>query len=450
VNFILSQRALALAVKSALMVGTLAYAGSASSVTLMQAYEAALSNDPTYRSAAQESAAGKEYVNLGRSNLLPQISGSYSSSKIRADLTQPIAGIPYTTHPVYYSRNATAQVRQTLFNLDAYARYKQGVAQTNYSNEVFDLRTQEMLLRVTSAYIDVLFTTEQVELSTSQRDTLLEQKKVNDRMFEKGEGTRTDMLETQSKLDLAEAQLLESLDNQQNVRATLSTLIGGEVGDVDQLRPDFRIAPLPEGGFETLKKSVMDENPDIKSQMYAIDIAKQEVNKARAGHAPRVDLVASYTKSTADTLNTYTQDSTQRAIGIQVNIPLYSGGAVNAQSRQAVANLEKAKADLQVKLDKIELDLRKSYLSVVSSTAKISALNKAVESAQMLVLATEQSIKGGVRINLDLLNAKQQLYTSQRDLAQARYTYLLNRLKVRAAAGTLGREDLVELTSYFR
>jgi protease secretion system outer membrane protein len=421
--------------------------GNASAITIMQAYQAALVSDPTYLSAIQDNIAGKENITLGRSNLLPQVSASYSTSRVRADLTQPFTG---TTHPIYLSRNATAQVRQPLFNLDAWARYKQGIAQTQYSSAVFSARTQEMILRVTGAYIDALFATEQVILSQAQRDTLIEQKKVNDRLFEKGEGTKTDMLETLSKLDLAEAQVLEALDNQVSTRATLATLIGGETGELDQLRPEFRIAPLPEGGFEALKKSVLDQNPEVQSQIFAIEAAKQEITKARAGHAPRVDFIGSYTKSNADTLNTYTQESTQRAVGIQVNIPLYAGGAVNAQYRQAVAGLEKAKADLQAKIDKIALDLRKNYSTVVSSAARIKALDKAVTSAELLIVATEQSIKAGVRINLDLLNAKQQLYTSQRDLAQARYNYLVNMLRVKGAAGTLGPDDVREIASYFR
>lgn len=438
-----------------LCAGLLVGAGvqNASAITLMQAYEAALSNDPTFLSAVQDSNAGKEYINLGRSNLLPQLSASYSASKVHADLTQPnfFTAKPDTTHPVYLSHSSTVQVRQPLFSLDAYARYKQGVAQTNYSDAQFSGKTQEMILRVSGAYIDALFASEQVALAQAQRDTLIEQRKVNDRLFEKGEGTKTDMLETQARLDLAEAQLLEALDNQRNATANLSSLIGrGDVGELDRLKPDFRIAPLPDGGFDELKQIALARNPDIQAQTFAVEAAKQEVTKARSGHTPRIDLVASYSKSNADTLNTYTQESTSRAVGFQVNIPLYSGGAVSAQSRQAIAGLEKAKSDLQARADKVVLDLRKDYSTVVSSASRIRALDKAVASAQLLVTATEQSIKGGVRINLDLLNAKQQLYSSQRDLAQARYSYLNSMLKVKSEIGNLGASDVREIAGYFQ
>jgi len=443
-----------------LLVGTVAqvccalgllYSQSATAMTLMQAYQAALENDPSYLGAIEESKSGKEYAVLGRSSLLPQISASYSASRVRADLTQPnILGKSSTTHPVYLSHNSTVQLRQPVFSLDAYARFKQGKAQSQYYSAQFDGRVQEMILRVTGAYIDALYSGEQLALVQAQRDTYVEQQKVNARLYEKGEGTKTDNLETQARLDLAEAQLLEAKDNQQNARAALAALVGTDVGELDSLREVFRLAPLPEGGFDTLKKSVLEHNPEVQAQTFAVEAARQEYNKARSGHTPRVDVVASYSKGNADTLNTYTQESTNRAIGVQVNIPLYSGGAVNAQMRQAAANAEKARFDLQAKIDKLTLDLRKDYATVVSSATRIPALEKAVASAKMLVQATEQSIKGGVRINLDLLNAKQQQFTSQRDLAQARYSYLVSTLKVKSSAGVLGPDDVREIAAYFQ
>ncbi len=423
----------------------------ASALTLMQAYQAALASDPTYLGAVQDNNSGKEYAALGRSNLLPQLSASYAASKVRADLTAPdIFGVLKPSHPVYLSHSSVLQLRQPIFNLDGMARYYQGKAQSDYSAAQFSGRVQEMIQRVTGAYMDALFAGEQLALVKAQRDTYLEQRQVNDHLFAKGEGTKTDMLETQSRLDLAEAQVLEAIDNQDTALATLAALVGGEVGSLDQLRDSFRIAPLPEGGYAALKKTAIERNPEIQAQVYAVEAARQEVNKARAGHAPRVDFTASYSKSNADTLNTYNQESTSRAIGVQVNIPLYAGGSVSAQSRQAVAGLEKAKADLQAKTDKTLVDLSKGYAQLVSSAARLQALDKAVDSAQLLVVATEQSIKGGVRINLDLLNARQQFYTSQRDRAQARYGYLVNVLKVKSLVGTLGPDDVREVANYFK
>lgn len=418
----------------------------AQAIGLLQAYQAALQNDPTYLAAFQELEAGRENRIIGRSQMLPNVSASYSASRNHSDLT--VAKL--TTHPEYYSRSASVSLRQPLFNLDVLARYKQGVAQTNYSEALFVSRTHEMIVRVAGAYIDALYANVQVNLSRAQRDVLLEQKKVNDHLFAKGEGTKTDMLETQARLDVAEAQLLESQDNLQTQRATLAGLIGQEVDSLDDFGDFFRITPLPEGGYEALRKTALENNPELVAQAFAIEAAKQEVNKNRAGHAPRLDFVASYSKSNAETINTYNQESTGRAIGLQLNVPLFSGGYTSAVTRQAAAGLEKTRFDMQAKQDKVLVELRKQYAAVVSGATKILALDKAVASNTLLIKATEQSIKGGVRINLDLLNAQQQLYATQRDLAQARYTYLLAQLRLRAAAGTLGVDDVREIAAYFR
>lgn len=426
-------------------------ASHAGAMNLQQAYDAALRNDPTYRSAYQDSLNGAEYKVLGRSGLLPQISASYSANKNRADLTQPnILGKSSTTHPVYYSHSEGVQLRQVLFSLDALARYKQGVAQSNYAESQFSSMGQDLVLRLTGAYFDAALSAEQVALARAQRDAQAEQMRQNQHLFEKGEGTRTDVLETESRLQLSEAQLIEALDNQRTSISVLEAMVGEAVPSVALLGTIFHAKPLQPTGLAEWRALALEHNPDLQAQRFAIEASAQEVNKSRSGHFPRVDLVTGLSKSKSDTLTTLNQDSTSRSIGVQVNIPLYSGGAVSATMRQANAGLEKAKSELELRTGKVMVDLGKQFGLVNSSIARIAALDHAVESAQLLVKATEQSIKGGVRINVDLLNAQQQLYTSKRDLAQARYIYLLSMLRLNAGAGMLSADDVREAASYFR
>jgi protease secretion system outer membrane protein len=423
----------------------LMHTGGAAAIGLLQAYRDALQSDPTFQSAVHEYTGGQENRILGRAGLLPNVQASYSASKNRTDLTQ----FGEVSHPVYISRSSTIQVQQALINFDAWARYKLGLAQADYSSAQFAGRQQELIVRVVSAYMDTLLNETQLRLVEVQRDTFQEQMKVNDQLFAKGEGTKTDMLETQAKLDLAEAQVLEARDNLASSRTTLAGIVGHEVVGLDDLAPDFRIGQLPDGSYDKWKEISLQSNAEITAQRFAIEAAHQDVNKTKAGHTPRLDLVGSYGKNTSQTIDELGQDSTVRSIGIQLTVPLYSGGSVSAGTRQAVASEEKAKSDLQVTIDKVTVELRKQYSTVVSSVARIRALEKAVSSSSLLIQATEKSILGGVRINLDLLNAKQQLYTSQRDLAQARYNYLLAIVKLRAAAGTLSDQDLLEVAAYF-
>ncbi len=424
--------------------------GPAAAISLQQAYDAALKHDPAYRMNFHEYQFGKENRIIGRANLLPSLSASYSASRNRADLTQSIPGRDdMLTHPRYTSRSAMVQLRQPLFSLDAYARYKQGVAQTKESEARYELHTDEVAVRVVGAYVDVLYADDQLRLIQAQREAYVEQMKVNKRLFEKGEGTRTDMLETQARLDLAEAQVLEGQDALTAARNTLEGVIGMPVEQLDPLAPGFKIDQVDAKSFDDWRAIALERNPDLKAARFAIESAQQEIGKARAGHAPRLDLVASYSKNDSETITTLNQDTLNRTIGIQLNVPLYSGGQVSAVTRQAVAARERAKADLERRTNLVMVELRKAHSLVLSSVARVDALVKAVESGKLLMTATEQSIKGGVRINLDLLNAQQQLAASERDLAQARYSYLLGLLRLRAAAGTLTGEDVMKVARYF-
>jgi protease secretion system outer membrane protein len=297
--------------------------------------------------------------------------------------------------------------------------------------------------------MDALFADDQVALSKVSRDMYLEQMHVNNRLFEKGEGTKTDMLETQARLDVAEAQLTEAQDNAVAARETLAGIIGMDPGPLDKLGA-FRPTAITPGGFEEWEKIARARNHELATARLAVENARLEISKARAGHYPRVDAIAAYSKGDNESINTYNQATVNRSIGVQVNIPIYQGGAISATTRQAAAGYARAQSDLDARTSKVLVELRKAHSIVLSSVRKIEALEKAVESGTLLMKATEQSIKGGVRINLDLLNAQQQLYTSQRDLAQARYSYLIGLLRLRAAAGTLDNTSVREVAAYFR
>ena len=425
--------------------------GNAAAISLQQAYEAALKNDPQYRMNFYENESAKENRILGRSNLLPQVSASYSANRNIAD-TDTYSALYKTRipeHPRYISRSSTIQVRQPILNLDGWMRYRQGKVQADQGEKQFESDTAQVILRVVGAYSDALFAEDQVALSKVQRDMYMEQMKVNRRLFEKGEGTKTDMLETQARLDLAEAQLVEAQDNATAMRDTLAGVIGMDPGTLDPLGANFHFQKLPSKSFEEWRALAATHNPQLAAARLAVENARLEILRDKAGHAPRVDLIGTYSRDDAASLQNYTQNSVNRAIGVQVNIPIYQGGAINATTRQAAANWNRAQADLDNRTNQVVVELRKAYDLVQNSVAKVTALEKAVASGQELMKATEQSIKGGVRINLDLLNAQQQLYTSQRDLAQARYMYLLGLLRIRAAAGTLDDGAVREVAAYF-
>ncbi|MFC5551300.1 TolC family outer membrane protein [Massilia aerilata] len=434
-----------------------AVAGHAGAVTLQQAYEAALKNDPQYRMSFYEKESAKENRVIGRSYLLPSVSASYSGSRNVADLETfqnvVVAGFPgvqrTVSHPHYLSRSGAVQLRQPILNLDGIVRYRQGKVQAQQGEAAFAAAGDEVAVRVANAYMDTLFAEDQLRLSQVSRDMFKEQMYVNNRLFEKGEGTKTDMLETQARLDIAEAQVTEAQDNVVAARETLAGIIGMDPGNLDKLVDSFNPVAIQPGSFEAWEKTAREHNNELATVRLAVENARLDIQRTKAGHFPRADLIATYSKDDSASINTYQQNSLNRAIGVQVSLPIYQGGAISATTRQAAAGYERAQADLDARTNKVMVELRKAHSIVLSSVHKIEALEKAVASGKELMKATEQSIKGGVRINLDLLNAQQQLYTSQRDLAQARYSYLIGMLRLRAAAGTLDASSVREVAAYF-
>jgi protease secretion system outer membrane protein len=425
-------------------------AGGAGAVSLTQAYEAAIKHDPVFRMRFYENESGKENRIIGRSFLLPQVSGSYSYGKNVADQDYIQFGIPQHQTPRYTSRSGVVQLRQPLFSMEGIARYRQGKAQSAQSEEAYEAAIDEVSVRVVSAYLDVLFAQDQLALAKVQRDASLELKKLNQRLLEKGEGTKTDMLETQARLDLAEAQVIEAQDNVTATRNTLEGVIGMDPGELDRLGEQFRPIALEPVAFEDWRKLALARNNQLAAARLAVETARLDIDRVRAGHYPRVDFVATYNRSDSESLTNLNQQQVNRQLGVQVNIPLYQGGAISASTRQAAAAYGRAQAELDARTNEITVELRKAHSLVTSSARKVDALSKAVESGKLLMTATEQSIKGGVRINLDLLNAQQQLFTSQRDLAQARYAYLIALMRLRALSGTVGSQDVHEIAAYFR
>jgi len=421
----------------------------ASVLGLLPAYEAALQNDAVYRSAVHENEAGQQFKVLGRAQLLPSVSASYASHKNRTDVTTEFPLGDKTERRHYTSMSGSVQLRQPLFYPEGHARHRQGIAQTHASNAQFVMRGQDLIVRLVTFYVAAQYAHDQLQLATTQRDAYAQQSASASRMFKSGEGTRTDVLEAQAKFDLANAQVIEADDNLVNARDALAAMIGKDVSRLERLSDDFQIKPMVLPSFEEWRHMALDKNAELLVQRIAVEIAREEINKIEAGHFPRLDLIASAGKNSSDTVNTLNQNANSLSVGLQLNIPLYAGGSVSAAVRQAIANHEKSQADLDAKSSQVLVELRKQYNLTQSSVSRVQASETSLKSARLLVDATRKSVQGGQRTNLDVLNAQQQFFEAKRDLALARFNYLLSFVRLRYSAGTLGLADLSTIATYF-
>ena len=418
--------------------------------SLLDAYEAALEHDPTYRSAYHENEAGQQAEAIGLASLLPNLSITHTQSRSTGTrdpdpLNQVSGAVPFN----FNSQVSSLTLRQPLINMEAVAGYRQGKAQADSSRAKFTGRSQQLVVRLVEAYVKTLLAQDHVKLAEKQLDSLEELKRVNERMLQKGEGTTTDVLETQSKYAIAQARVIEAHDELEGAQLELGAIVGQKITQLDRLSDTFSAQAIQLQDYDTWYALALERNSELVTQRHTVTSGKEEIRKSHAGHAPRVDLVASLSRNKSGSFVTAGQEFQLATAGIEVNIPLYAGGRVNAITAQAKANHARAEADLDAITDKVLVELRKQYNLLQSGVKRIKSLELAVKSAELLVEATLKSIRGGIRINLNLLDAQQQLHTARRDLAEARYSYMLAYLRLQLAAGTLALDDLRNIASYF-
>ncbi|WP_346827621.1 TolC family outer membrane protein [Serratia inhibens] len=444
-----------------LAISTLLFAISAPvhSIGILDAYSLALEKDPTFRAAIKEKEAGDENENIGRAGLLPKVSGNYQNSPKNwqtqkypsSDIFGNVSEV--TQRRQYRSYSSSITLTQPLFDYEAYARYKAGVAQTLMSDERYRSKFLDLAVRVISAYVEVAYSKDQIALASAQKAAYKEQLALNDRLMGAGEGTITDVSETQARYSLAEAQEIEARDALDAAQRELEVIIGVPLNQLDELqtlRPGkFQVAPLIPSRFEEWQKIALENNPMLAASRHGVDAAKYEVERNRAGFMPQVQLYASHSENDSSSDNTVNQKYRTDSVGVQVSVPIYAGGGVSASTRQAAARYGQAMYEMDAQTGTTLNDLRKQFNLCISSRAKLAAYELAVKSATTQVTATRQSVLAGQRVNVDVLNAEQQLYSAQKDLASAKYTYIKAWITLLSDSGTLDEHDVKRVAQYF-
>lgn len=426
---------------------------SAAAFGLMEAYGRALQHDPSYQAAMKERDAGRQERAIGRAGLLPQLSFQYSNSRNNAEVTQPgFFGGTTTEERNYRSYSSQLTLQQALFDWEAISNYYYGVAQAHYADERFRARSQELAVRVTQAYTEVLYARDQIDLARAQKRAYAEQMRLNEGRLAAGEGNRTDVLETQARYDLAQAQEIEAQDSLDAALRELQAMTGQAVGDENlfPMRERFELLTLEPSGFEDWRALALVHNPELLALGHAIDAAGRNVQKAKAGHLPRVSLYATTGRNRSSSESTYGQRYVTNSIGVQVSIPIFAGGGVSAGVSQAVDNEYRLRYERDAARNETLNELRKQFNLCNSSAAKIRAYQYAVESARELTTAMKKSVAGGERVNADVLDAEQQYFDALRNLAQARYAYLTAWLQLKYYAGILTQDDVRTLADYFQ
>lgn len=421
----------------------MAFAPAAQATNLTDVYRDAQTYDAQYAAARAASQAGQEKAVQGRAGLLPQV--NLNGNVRYNDVTSSLPG----GDARYDSNGLGINASQPLFRKQNLVQYEQAKNQTKIADMQFRLAEQDLILRVAQAYFDVLESQDNIAFINAQKSAITEQLAAAKRNFEVGTATITDTHEAQARYDLAVAQEIAEQNNLNIRQRALEKLIGKPPGALEALIGNTVLRAEP-SGIDDWAERAGKGNLQAEIQRLTKAIADQEIERTRAGHYPTLDAVAGYTINNGQNFGTTQLDTRTASVGVELNLPIYQGGLTQSRVREAVANQEKARQDLEGATRDASLQARQAWLNVNSGVARVRALEQALVSTQAQLDSTKLGLEVGVRTSLDVLNAEQQVLSARRDLAGARYAYLLSALSLRAADGSLSAADLAAIDLYLK
>jgi outer membrane protein len=414
---------------------------------LVQVYRDAQRYDAVYAAARHALDAGRERLPQGRALILPtlNLSANATRSRVESESREPAIQPDFERKPS--SSGYTLTLAQPLYRPQFWLQYRQAEYQVAQAEAAFAQAGQDLIIRTAQAYFDVLAAQDTLGLVRAQKAAISEQLAQARRNFEVGTATITDTHEAQARFDLIGAQEIAAQNDLENRRQALTLITGKEYGELKPLRADVRLAPPNPTNMQSWVELAEKQSYPVQAQEALTSVAALEARRASAAHLPTLDVVATHgqTGQSASTTSSVGSDVTSSSIGLQLAMPLFQGGALNSREREAAALSLRAMQDLENARRTAALNTRQSYLTVINGITQITALEQALVSSQSALDSNKLGYEVGVRINIDVLNAQQQLFSTRRDLAVARYNTITNQLRLKAAAGSLREEDLEEV-----
>jgi outer membrane protein len=412
--------------------------------SLVDLYESARVFDASYQSAKSQYTATLARADQAKAAILPTVGLSMGASATNLDNTLATAN-----QGNYNTQSATLSASQPLYRPANRATYEQGKKQVDLAEAQLTAADQDLIVRVSQAYFDVLAAVDTLTFVKAQKAAVGEQLASAKRNFEVGTATITDTREAQARFDLGTAQEIAAENDLRVKRIALDQLVGKNDAQPKSLAQPLTLPALLPADVNSWVAQSEAGHPGIRQAQVALDVAQLETQKAQAGHKPTLDLTAGYNITQNNgSANTAADFRTNAAtVGLVFNLPLFAGYAIQNRVRETVALEEKARNDLDGSKRAVAQGTRSAFFGVLSGQGQVKALEAAEASSQSALEANQVGYQVGVRINIDVLNAQSQLFQTKRDLAKARYDVLVGGLRLRQANGTLKAEDLAAVNA---
>ncbi|MDP1659612.1 MAG: TolC family outer membrane protein [Methylotenera sp.] len=417
--------------------------------TLVDIYHQAVSHDPTLASALSANQAAQEVIEQGKALYRPSVNFNAGASASRTDIRYIGAGIlpnRAAGSASFEGYSYGVDARQPIYRKQNLVQMEQTKTQVSQADKQLHLSRQALILRTTQSYFEVLIAQDKIDLLAAQKLAISSQLEQANANFEVGTATITDVNEAQARYDLIVAQEIAAVNEHQIAKHAVQAITGEMPQKLATVKADIKTNTLDQSMGKWVEVATQN-NLNIQIQQDALKLSEQEIERSKAGHLPTLDAVASYTDTYANgSANGFGgSDLKNGTIGLQLQIPLYQGGATSSLVRQAALNKQKAQDDVEIARRQTELETQRAYLNLNTSIAQVKAFELALISSQSQVDSTKLGYEVGVRTSVDVLNAQQQLYSAKRDLLQARYNYLVNIIRLKAASGVVAESDLADI-----
>jgi outer membrane protein len=425
--------------------------GSIKAENLADVYELALQNDPLLRAAEATYRAGKENKRQGIAGLLPTLSVSGSTNWNEYRVEEQL-------QDQYNSNSYLANLNQPIFRLDKWFQFERGTALSEAAAAEFAYQQQETMIRVASAYFNVLNSIDSLNAARAEEKAIGRQKDLAKKRFDVGLAAITEVQETQAAFDLTVVSRIAREAQLDSAQETLTSIVGRDIKLLSPLIDEFEISlpdPLDRESWVSLG---LQNNYQLKSAKLQRDAAQASARGSASNHLPQIDLVGRISQSTSkqgkfggfiqNPLFGIEQDT--RQYSIQFTLPLYAGGAISSARRQAYANYDRSKEQAIYTERSTIKDVRSNHFGVQTQVANVTARKQALASAESALEATQVGYEVGTRNTVDLLDAQKRLFQAQRDYTSSRYEYIISMLRLKASVGSLNPNDLMKISSQMK
>ena len=451
-NPILSGWSVRQAVASAGLLAALVLASLPSRAeTLQEVYDLARQSDPRFRSAQAESRAIGMAFDQARAALLPTVKLDFERTRTRQRIIEsqnPIFGAGSTTFP---TQSETLSINQPIFRKDLLARLEQARAVVQQAEFSLMAAEQDLQIRTTASYLSVLAASDSLALAQAERAAVGKVLDLARERLKMGLGTITNQYDAAARYAVTQAREVEAANKLRDARQGLREITGKVIDKVQTLREDFPMETPDPASVEQWVESALSQNLGLRARTAAVEVARQEIERQRAGHYPSVNLLLSRNrKDTGSTLFGGGSNVETTDISLRLTMPIFEGGLTSAVTQEAVYRHQKAQEDLEQERRGIERLARAAYDGTLGAVNLVQALKQSVASQQSALEAKEEGLKAGLFALLPVLDAQRDLYLAKRDYEQSRYDYLIYRMRLKQAVGSLSESDILSVSNALR